>query len=66
MLRNKKIFFLFQVVNDRWGRDIRCQHGDFYTCDDRYNPGYLLPHKWEDCFTVSGNTFQMNNILFFI
>jgi len=27
------------VVNDRWGDTIRCQHGDFYTCFDKYNPG---------------------------
>ena len=29
-----------------------CRHGDFYTCDDRYSPGHLLPHKWESCITV--------------
>lgn len=27
------------VVNDRWGADLRCQHGDFYSCDNIYNPG---------------------------
>ncbi|XP_076645454.1 alpha-L-fucosidase [Halictus rubicundus] len=27
------------VVNDRWGVNIPCHHGDFYTCTDRYNPG---------------------------
>lgn len=27
------------VVNDRWGQNITCRHGDFYTCSDRYNPG---------------------------
>lgn len=27
------------VVNDRWGTNIPCHHGDFYTCTDRYNPG---------------------------
>lgn len=31
------------VVNDRWGGNMLCKHGDFYTCTDRYNPGkYLL------------------------
>ena len=30
------------VTNDRWGNnDILCKHGDFYTCDDKYNPGKL-------------------------
>lgn len=27
------------VVNDRWGKGISCHHGDFYNCEDRYNPG---------------------------
>lgn len=26
------------VVNDRWGKNSRCLHGDFYNCDDRFNP----------------------------
>lgn len=30
------------VVNDRWGIDIPCHHGDFYTCTDRYNPGGII------------------------
>ena len=30
------------VVNDRWGSGIKCKHGDFYTCADRYNPGRLI------------------------
>lgn len=27
------------VVNDRWGTDANCVHGDVKTCKDRYNPG---------------------------
>lgn len=27
------------VVNDRWGNNTNCQHGDFLNCEDRYNPG---------------------------
>lgn len=30
------------VTNDRWGKGTLCEHGDFYTCSDRYNPGCLL------------------------
>ncbi|XP_069950490.1 alpha-L-fucosidase-like isoform X4 [Cherax quadricarinatus] len=30
------------VVNDRWGAGTACQHGSFYNCQDRYNPGNLL------------------------
>ena len=37
------------MVNDRWGAGDICHHGSFYTCDDRYNPGKLQNHKWENC-----------------
>lgn len=40
------------VTNDRWGIGTMCQHGDFYTCADRYNPGVLQPHKWENAMTL--------------
>ncbi len=42
----------FEVVNDRWGLGTMCIHGGFHTCTDRYNPGHLIRHKWENCFTV--------------
>lgn len=40
------------VTNDRWGRGTGCTHGDFYNCADRYNPGVLQEHKWENAFTI--------------
>nr|XP_055027949.1 plasma alpha-L-fucosidase [Misgurnus anguillicaudatus] len=40
------------VTNDRWGYGSICKHGGFYTCSDRYNPGHLLKHKWENCMTI--------------
>ncbi|GAB6019028.1 hypothetical protein CHUAL_000657 [Chamberlinius hualienensis] len=40
------------VVNDRWGLLTACHHGGFYTCNDRYNPGKLIEHKWENCMTI--------------
>lgn len=40
------------VINDRWGNGIGCKHGGFYTCGDRYNPGHLVPHKWENAMTI--------------
>ncbi|CAH0748069.1 unnamed protein product [Diatraea saccharalis] len=40
------------VVNDRWGIGTSCKHGDFYNCADRYNPGKLQNHKWENAFTM--------------
>uniref|UniRef100_A0A4W3GKT6 alpha-L-fucosidase n=1 Tax=Callorhinchus milii TaxID=7868 RepID=A0A4W3GKT6_CALMI len=39
-------------TNDRWGLGTICKHGGYYTCADRYNPGHLLPHKWENCMTI--------------
>jgi len=40
------------LVNDRWGTNTSCNHGDFYNCADRFNPGHALPHKWENAFTL--------------
>ncbi|XP_065288998.1 tissue alpha-L-fucosidase-like [Dermacentor albipictus] len=40
------------VVNDRWGKGVRCKHGDFFNCDDQFNPGVLQPHKWENCLPI--------------
>nr|CAD7430703.1 unnamed protein product [Timema monikensis] len=40
------------VVNDRWGDETMCEHGDFFSCADRYNPGTLQAHKWENCMTI--------------
>lgn len=40
------------VTNDRWGIGTLCEHGDFYTCTDRYNPGVLQPHKWENVMSL--------------
>lgn len=45
------------VVNDRWGIGIPCHHGDFYNCADRYNPGKLQNHKWENAFTVDSKSW---------
>ncbi|XP_015509489.1 alpha-L-fucosidase isoform X1 [Neodiprion lecontei] len=53
------------VVNDRWGSNIPCHHGGYYTCTDRYNPGVLQPHKWENCMTIDRNSwgFRRNAVL---
>ncbi|CAF1263413.1 unnamed protein product [Rotaria sp. Silwood1] len=45
------------VVNDRWGAGIPCHHGGFYTCSDRFNPGHLITHKWENCFTIDKHSW---------
>ncbi|XP_043820433.1 plasma alpha-L-fucosidase [Dromiciops gliroides] len=46
------------VTNDRWGLNNICKHGGYYTCDDRYNPGHLLPHKWENCLTIDKESWS--------
>jgi alpha-L-fucosidase len=40
------------VFNDRWGKGDDCKHGSFFSCADRYNPGKLQPHKWENAMTL--------------
>jgi len=45
------------VVNDRWGSGTPCHHGGYYTCTDRYNPGVLQKHKWENCMTVDKHSW---------
>ncbi|XP_033100644.1 alpha-L-fucosidase-like [Anneissia japonica] len=45
------------VTNDRWGSDTNCKHGGYYTCQDRYNPGKLVNHKWENCMTIDKHSW---------
>ncbi|KAK7872782.1 hypothetical protein R5R35_011907 [Gryllus longicercus] len=42
----------YVVVNDRWGKQVLCKHGDFRTCKDNFKPDVLQPHKWESCTTI--------------
>lgn len=34
-----------------------CKHGDFYTCQDNYNPGKLIEHKWENCMPLDSQSW---------
>eukprot|EP01133_Synstelium_polycarpum_P010205 gene10205-11887_t len=43
------------VVNDRWGSECRGVNGGFYTGGDKWNPGHLIPHKWENCNTIGSS-----------
>lgn len=45
------------VVNDRWGTGSTGRHGDFFNVKDRYRPGKLVPHKWENCMTLDRHTW---------
>lgn len=51
-LYNESPVYKTVVTNDRWGQDMLCKHGDFHTCADRYNPGVLKTHKWENAMTI--------------
>ncbi|CAL4063220.1 unnamed protein product [Meganyctiphanes norvegica] len=53
------------VVNDRWGKDARCHHGSFLTCNDRYNPGVLQPQKWENALTFDKESwgYRRNSVM---
>jgi len=44
-------------VNDRWGEGDQCVNGGYYTCNDRYNPGTLQGHKWENCMTIDRHSW---------
>jgi len=45
------------VVNDRWGSECPLLHGGYYSGGDRFQPGKLLAHKWEDAFTIDTTTW---------
>ncbi|CAB4054172.1 FUCA [Lepeophtheirus salmonis] len=40
------------VTNDRWGTGTSQKHGSFYSGPDRYNPGHILKHKFEEALTL--------------
>ncbi|KAK8801113.1 hypothetical protein WA158_001884 [Blastocystis sp. Blastoise] len=45
------------VVNDRWGSDCSQKHGGYYSGPDRFEPGHLLPHKWENAMTIQKDSW---------
>lgn len=53
------------VTNDRWGQGVMCHHGGFFTCADRYNPGHIINHKWENAMTIDSQSwgFRRNTVL---
>lgn len=50
------------VVNDRWGKNTNCHHGDFYTCTDRYNPGKPERYIIILCFKLA---FRLMKLILF-
>nr|CAD7263367.1 unnamed protein product [Timema shepardi] len=57
------------VVNDRWGKGLKCKHGDFYTCRDHYNPemSKKLPQQSNNVMNRKDinkiNNLQQNQLL---
>ncbi|XP_071815087.1 alpha-L-fucosidase-like isoform X1 [Apostichopus japonicus] len=47
----------YVVTNDRWGYGNLCKHGGYFTCHDRYNPGVLQNHKWENAMTIDKSSW---------
>ncbi|KAF7279601.1 hypothetical protein GWI33_006996 [Rhynchophorus ferrugineus] len=47
----------FVVTNDRWGQDVTCKHGGYYTCNDRYLPDELQEKKWENAMSLDRYSF---------
>ncbi len=45
------------VYNDRWGKEDNCKHGSFFSCQDRYNPGKLQGHKFENAMTLDRHSW---------
>ena len=41
----------------RWGRGTSQTHGGYYSGPDKYNPGHILKHKFENAFTVDGGSW---------
>ena len=42
----------FVVTNDRWGQGTGRKHGSFFSGPDRWQPGHLVDHKWENAMTI--------------
>jgi alpha-L-fucosidase len=47
------------VVNDRWGENSLCAHGSFFTCADRYLPGQLVGHPWENALSLDTQSWGL-------
>mmetsp|Transcript_21538 Transcript_21538/g.61340 ORF Transcript_21538/g.61340 Transcript_21538/m.61340 type:complete len:585 (-) Transcript_21538:224-1978(-) len=45
------------VINDRWSSDTTNRHGGFYTGSDKFHPGHVIDHKWENAMTLDKNSW---------
>ena len=51
---NKTInkIIISRPILSRWGRGCAQKHGGFYSGPDRFVPGHVMEHKFEDAMTV--------------
>ncbi|XP_047123724.1 alpha-L-fucosidase isoform X1 [Hydra vulgaris] len=45
------------LVNDRWGPEAWCKHGDVKNCADRFLPGKKVDFKWENAMTLDKHSW---------
>ena len=53
----------FVVTNDRWGQGAGQQHGSFFSGPDRWQPGHLIDHKWENAMTIDKKSWGIRRDL---
>uniref|UniRef100_A0A914X652 Putative alpha-L-fucosidase n=1 Tax=Plectus sambesii TaxID=2011161 RepID=A0A914X652_9BILA len=51
------------VVNDRWGAGLTGKHGSFYSFSDHFDPGHIVPHKWENCMMLDKNNWMTSRTM---
>ena len=51
------------VTNDRWGRGVGQKHGSFFSGPDRWQPGHLIGHKWENAMTLDQKSWGIRRNL---
>ena len=51
------------VTNDRWGRGVGQKHGSFFSGPDRWQPGHLIEHKWENALTIDKKSWGIRRDL---
>ena len=49
----------YVVTNDRWGQGTGRKHGSFFSGPDRWQPGHLVDHKWENAMTIDQKSWTI-------
>ena len=40
------------TISFRWGQGTGQKHGSYFSGPDRWQPGHLIDHKWENAMTI--------------